>query len=86
MFGRITTIYVLFTMTDNLCFTRCCMSAWITTIFALFFMTDNLCITSVVCLVGLRLFLYCFLLLLIYASLMLYVWSDYDYFCTVLYE
>jgi len=64
----------------------CCMSGRIAKIFVQFPMTDNLCFTDVACLVGLRLFLYCFLWLIIYASLMLYVWSDCDYFCTVLYE
>ena len=62
------------------------MSGQVTTIIVLFFMTDTLCFTGVVCVVGLRLFLYCFLLLLMYASLMLYVWSDYDYSCTVSYD
>ena len=64
----------------------CCMSSRITTIFVLFPIIANLCFTDVVCLVGLRLFLYPFLWLIIYASLVLYDSSDYDYFCAVLYE
>jgi len=64
----------------------CCMSVRIAAIFVLFFMTDNLCFTGVVCLFGLRLFLYCSLQLIIYASLVLYVWSDSDYFGTVKYN
>jgi hypothetical protein len=62
------------------------MRGRIATIFVLFLMTDKLCFTGVVCLVGLQLFLHCYLLLIIYASLVLYVWSDYDYFCTVPYK
>ena len=85
MSGRIATIFVLFLMTANSCFTGVvhCMSGRIATIFVLFFMTDNLCFTGVVCLFGFRLFLYCSLQWIIYALLVLYVWSDSDYFCTV---
>jgi hypothetical protein len=58
----------------------CCMCGRIATIFVLFLMADNLCFTGVVCLVGLQLFFHCYLWLIIDASLVLYVWSDYDYF------
>ena len=64
----------------------CCMSGRITTIFVLFPTIDNLCFTGVVFLVGLQLFLYCSLWLIIYASLVLYFWSDCDSFCTVPYD
>jgi hypothetical protein len=55
----------------------CCMSSRITTILVLFFMDDDLCFTDVVCLVEFRLFMYCLLWLISYASLVLYVYLDY---------
>ena len=61
----------------------CCMSGRIATILVLLNIIDNLWFTGVVCLVGLRLFLYCSLLLIIYASVVLYVWSDCNYYGTV---
>ena len=64
----------------------CCMSGRIAKIFVLFPMTDNLCFTGVLCLLGLRLFFHCSLWLTINASLVLYVWWDCDYFCTVSYD
>jgi hypothetical protein len=81
MSSQIRTIFVLFLMTDKLC-----MSGRIANIFVMLSIIDNLCFTGVACLVGLRLFLYCSLWLIIYVSLVLYVWSDYDYFCTVPYD
>jgi hypothetical protein len=64
----------------------CCMFGRITTTLVLFHMIANLCFIGVVCLSGLQLFLYCSLWLIIYASLVLHVWSDCDYFCTVPYN
>ena len=61
MSGRIPTIYVLFPMTDKLCFTGFVLSGRMTTIFVLLNIIDNLCLTGVVCPVEFRLLMYCFL-------------------------
>jgi hypothetical protein len=84
--GGMTTIFVLFSIFDNLCLAHVVLSGRIATILVLLNIIDNLCLTGVVYLVGLRQFWYCSLWMLIYASLVLYVWSDIDYFCTVKYN
>ena len=58
----------------------CFMCGRIATIFVLFLMTDNLCFTGVVCLLGLRICLFSYPWLIIYASQMLYIWLDCDNF------
>ena len=73
-------------MIDNLFFTGLVLSGRMTTILVLLNIIDNLWLTGVVYLVGLRQFWYCSLWMIIYASVVLYVWSNSDYLCTVSYD
>ena len=83
--GGMRTIFVLFSIFDNLCLAHVVLSGRIATILVLLNIIDNLCLTGVVYLVGLRQFWYCSLCMIIYASLVLYVWVDCVYFGTVKY-
>jgi hypothetical protein len=59
MSGQITTIFVLFSIFDNLCLAHVVLSGRIATILVLLNIIDNVCLTGVVYLVGLRQFWYC---------------------------